>query len=162
MDEKFIKDINSVVTSFRKLSAKVKLLGLLEKAKIEYDKNNTSDCRKICLEILNDYPNNAVALRGLGCVSQTEENLSDALMYYKKALENSENKEIEYTLIGTIFYNNNEFDKAIEYYNLAIDCNDNYDLAYEGKNQSILERHLVLADLQDALIKKGVDNFGIG
>ena len=162
MDEKFIEDINSVGATFRQLSTKVKLLGLLEKAKAEYDKNNASNCCEICLEILKVYPDNAAALRGLGCVSQTEGNIDNALMYFKKALENSENKEIEYTLIGTIFYNNNEFDKAIEYYNLAIDCNDNYDLAYEGKNQSILERHLVLADLQDSLIKKGIDNFGIG
>jgi len=82
--------------------------------------------------------------------------LEDALEYYNKAVEFSENKEIEYTLIGTIYYNEENLDKAIEYFNMAIDINDNYDPAYEGKNQSMLENHLKILDLQDNLIKQNL------
>ena len=47
-------------------------------------------------------------------------------------------------------------EKAIEFYNLAIEINDNYDFAYEGRNQSMLESHLKIIDLQDSLIKQKI------
>ena len=41
----------------------------------------------------------------------------------------------------------------VEYFNYAIDENDNYDKAYEGRNQAMLENHLKIIDLQEALKK---------
>ena len=52
--------------------------------------------------------------------------------------------------------NNDKTEKAIENYNKAIDINDDYDPAYEGKNQSMLEKHLQILDLQDSLIQRNL------
>ena len=57
-------------------------------------------------------------------------------------------------LIGMIYYLENNFDEAIKYFNFAIYINDDYDSAYEGRNQSMLERHVDILDLQDALIRQ--------
>ena len=148
--------LKSIAETFKQLNSKVKLLGLLHKAKNEYDKNKLEDCEKTCREILKSNPENSIALRGLGCVMQSRDEISKALEYYNKALECSENKEIEYTLIGTVYYSEDKFEEAIKYFNLAIEVNDDYDLAYEGRNQSMLENHLQILDLQDSLIKRNM------
>ena len=72
------------------------------------------------------------------------------------ALKYSEKKEIEYTLIGTVYYIQDKFEEALNYYNLAIDANDDYEPAYEGRNQAMLENHLMLVDLQDELIEREI------
>ncbi len=154
MSEEELQKLKNISQRFRNLSAKIKLLGLLKRAKAEFDKNQLEECKYTCEEILKTNPNNPIALRGLGCVMQAGGKYTEALEYYTRALETSENKEIEYTLIGTIYYIQENLDKAIEYYNFAIDTNDNYDPAYEGRNQSMLERHLSILDLQDSLIKQ--------
>lgn len=156
MSEEEIKKLKEISSALHRMNAKVKLLGLLERAKFEYEQNNLVDCEKNCREILKSEPKNSIALRGLGCVFQSKGDNKNALKYYEKALLFSEKKEIEYTLIGTIYYNEDNLEKAIEYYNLAIDANDDYNLAYEGKNQSMLERHLQILDVQDSLIKRKI------
>ena len=156
MSEKYIDQLKNISKTLQRINSKVKLVALLERAKREYDNNNYLDCEKACNEILKTNPKNPVALRGLGCVKQITGNYTKALEYYNLALEYSENKEIEYTLIGTIYYNQNNLDEAIKYYNLAIEVNDEYDLAYEGRNQSMLENHLKIIDLQDSLVQENI------
>ena len=136
-----------------RVNKKLKLLTLIEKAKSEYNENNYSGCVDSCEKILKTDPNNAVALRGLGCAMQSQGNHEKALEYYNLALKTSEHKEIEYTLIGTIYYLEDNLEEAIENYNKAIDINDGYDSAYEGRNQAMLENHLKIIDLQDQLDK---------
>ena len=148
----------NIIVSLKKINSKIKLLTLINKAKIEFDKNNYAGAASICEDILSDNPHNALALRCLGCVMQNIGNKEDAINYYKKALKYSDNKEIEYTLLGTIHYLDNELDDAIRYYNLAIDTNDDYDTAYEGRNQAILERHIEIVELQDLLSKQFFKN----
>ena len=156
MIEDDIKKLKEISLTIKRINGKIKLLSLLNKAKKAYDESNYSECLDNCKKILEDNPNNPIALRGIGCVMQSLGKIEDALDYYNKAVEFSENKEIEYTLIGTIYYNEENLDKAIEYFNMAIDINDNYDPAYEGKNQSMLENHLKILDLQDNLIKQNL------
>ena len=154
MSEEEIKKLKEISSALHRMNAKVKLLGLLERAKFEYEQNNLVDCEKNCREVLKSEPKNSIALRGLGCAMQSMGNTQKAIEYYQKALENSEHKEIEYTLLGTIYYQEDDLENAIKYYNLAIDANDNYDPAYEGRNQSMLENHLKIIDLQDSLIQR--------
>lgn len=156
MNEQDYQKLQELAATFRRINGKVKLLGLLRKAKNEYDKNKFSDCQNTCDEILVNDPENAIALRGLGCVAQAMGNDEEALKYYFKALDFSKNKEIEYTLIGTIYYNQDDYENAIKHYNIAIEINDNYDPAYEGRNQSMLENHLQILDMQDELIKRNM------
>ena len=156
MNEKEFQKLKSLSISFRKLTGKVKLLSLLEKAKNEYEQNKLQDCEQTCKNILKKHPNNSSALRGLGCIFQAKGDSKNATKYYLKALEVSEKKEIEYTLIGTVYYNENNFEEAIKYYNLAIEANDEYDSAYDGRNQSMLENHLQILDMQDSLIKRNI------
>ena len=153
MKEEDIQKLKDISKNLKRLNVKIKLIGLLSRAKAEYESNKYSDCMQTCKDALKTDPNNAVALRGLGCVMQSMGNDKKALDYYHKALDYSKNKEIEYTLIGTIYYNEDNYEQAIKYYNLAIDENDNYDLAYEGRNQSMLEYHVEILDMQDSLIK---------
>lgn len=156
MYEEEVKKLNEIATTIKRINGKVKLLSLLNKAKAKYDENKYDECEETCLEILRTNPDNAVALRGLGCVSQMRGRYDQALEYYTLALKSSEHKEIEYTLIGTIYYIQDKFEEAIENYNLAIDINDNYDEAYDGRNQSMLERHVEILDLQDSLIRRHI------
>ena len=153
LDAEKLKDIAKRI---RELNAKVKLVSLLEKAHVEYEQNNLEDCIKTCKKVLKTEPNNPIALRGLGCVMQAQGNYKKALEHYNKALEVSKNKEIEYTLIGMIYYLEDKLDEAIKYFNYAIDVNDNYDSAYEGRNQAMLENHVNILDLQEALIKRNL------
>ena len=156
MNEDDLKELQNIAKTIKRINGKIKLLALLERAKFEYDSNNFADCEKTCKEILQSNPQNSTALRGLGCIAQASGDLEKAEKYYQKALEFSENKEIEYTFIGTIYYLWEDLEKALEYYNKAIDVNDNYDDAYEGRNQTLLERHLKIADLQDSLIRQKI------
>lgn len=156
MNEKDIEKLRRLSSSLHRLNGRIKLIGLLERAKSEYEQNKLTDCEETCRKILKTEPENPIALRGLGCVFQSKNDNRNALKYYKKALEYSKNKEIEYTLIGTIYYNKDHLEKAIEYYNKAIDINDDYNPAYEGKNQSMLEKHLQILDLQDSLIQRNL------
>lgn len=145
---------NEITDTIKRVNQKLKLLKLLQIAKKEYDKNNYEDCVENCLKILETNPQNPIALRGMGCAMQSLLQRDKAIFYYQEALKYSKNKEIEYTLLGTIFYIENNFEEALKYYNLAIESNDDYEPAYEGRNQTMLERHLMLADLQDDLIKR--------
>ena len=156
MQENELEQLKKLAKSLREYSGKIKIISLLNKAKLEYDSNKFLDCEQSCKEILIIDSQNAVALRGLGCVAQAGGNYKKAEKYYKKALKFSKNKEIECTLIGTIYYLQEDLETALKYYNKAIDINDDYDNAYEGKNQAMLEKHLKLIDLQDSLIKQKI------
>jgi len=156
MYEEEVEKLKELATTIKRINGKVKLLSLLNKAKAKYDENKYDECEETCLEILETNPENPIALRGLGCVFQMRGCYDKALDYYSQALRFSEHKEIEYTLIGTIYYIQDKFDEAIENYNLAIDVNDSYDEAYDGRNQSMLERHVEILDLQDSLIRQQI------
>ena len=156
MEDNIVERLQEITKKIRKTSGKIKLISLLDRAKQEYEQSKFNDCVSTCKKALKANPNNAIALRGLGCAMQSMGNVKKAIEYYQKALENSENKEIEYSLLGTIYYQEDNLEKAIEYYNLAIDANDNYDPAYEGRNQSMLENHLKIIDLQDSLIQRNL------
>lgn len=151
-----INKLKKMAQSLRKYSKKIKLIALLDKAKLEYESNKFSDCEKSCKKILEVDSQNAVALRGLGCIKQASGDYKNAEKYYQKALKFSQNKEIEYTLIGTLYYLQEDLDKALKYYNQAIEINDNYEKAYEGRNQSMLENHLKIIDIQDNLIRQRI------
>lgn len=156
MIEDDIEKIKNLAGVFKRLNNKVILLSLLHKAKNAYEENNYSTCLETCEKILEADPNNPIALRGIGCVMQSTGEFEKAVEYFNKALEFSKAKEIEYTLLGNVYYNQEDLENAIKYFNLAIDANDDYDPAYEGKNQSMLENHLKIIDLQDNLIKRNI------
>ena len=151
-----LNKIKDITKSIKRINQKFRLLKLLRAAKEEYDKNNYENCIETCLKVLETNPENPIALRGLGCSNQSLGKFNEAIEYYKKALEYSEKKEIEYTLLGTVYYIQNELEEALKYYNLAIESNENYEPAYEGRNQTMLESHLILADLQDELIEREI------
>lgn len=153
---KELDKIKDITNSIEKINQKFKLLKLLRIAKEEYEKNNYEECVEACLKVLESNPNNPTALRGMGCAMQSMCQPEKAIEYYKEALKYSDKKEIEYTLLGTIYYIQNNFEGALKYYNLAIETNDNYEPAYEGRNQALLENHLILADLQDKLIEQEI------
>ena len=146
-----IKEISGAI---KRINQKFRLLKLLRLAKEEYDRNNYEGCIDNCLKLLEINHENPVALRGMGCALQALGKSDEAIKCYEEALKYSEKKEIEYTLLGTIYYIQDNFEEALKYYNLAIDMNDDYEPAYEGRNQAMLEQHLLLVDLQDELIKR--------
>lgn len=156
MNEEEFQKLIELSNQIKRINSKIKLLLLLNKAKFEYEKNQFDDCYTTCKQILKKDSENSPALRGLGCTAQAKGDFEKAIKYYKKALINSDNKEIEFTLIGTAYYFLENYEEAIKYYNFAIDSNDDYDKAYEGRNQTILEHHLKIIDLQDSLIKRNL------
>ena len=153
MSDEEVEQLLKIADSFKKLNAKVSLYALLDKAKAEYDAMDFVSGRETLTKALELDPNNPTTLRGLGCIEQFEGNIEKALEYFKQALKYSEHKEIEYTLIGMAYYLEDNLDDSIINFNLAIEANDNYTKAYEGRNQAMLENHLKIVDLQDALKK---------
>lgn len=148
-----VNRLNKISDSFHKLSKKVKLYSLLKKADSEYQKCDYSSGRKTLQYTLTEFPNNVEALRGLGCVEQFDGNLDEALEYFFKSSEYSDDKEVDYTLIAMVYYLKEDFDTALKYFDMAIEYNEEYTSAYEGRNQAMLENHLKILDLQDALEK---------
>ncbi len=151
--EEEIKHLNEISARFKRMSAKIKLLTLINKAKEEYDRFDFSQGLETLEEALKLDPENPVVLRGIGCMKQFQKDFDSAIEFYTKALEYSQTKEIEYTLIGMAYYLQDELDEAVENFNFAIDENENYDPAYEGKNQAMLENHVKILDLQESLKK---------
>ena len=125
----------------------------MDKSNINTLLYNLKEKINILLKLTHN-PNDSDALRGLGLEMQKKGNFDKALEYYFDALKNSSRKEIEYTLIGTVYYLKEELDNALKYFELAIEENDSYEPAYEGRNQTMLENHLKIAELQDRLIKE--------
>ncbi len=138
---------------FKRTGAKIKLITLIKKAKQEYDRYDYKSGLETLEEAYKIAPENPAVLRGLGCMKQFSKEYDKALEYFYKALEFSDSKEIEYTLIGMVYYLEDKLDDAVENFNLAIDANENYTQAYEGRNQAMLENHVKILDLQEALKK---------
>lgn len=151
--EEEIKQLNNIAEHFRRMNAKVKLISLIQKAKDEYDRYDYQSGIQTLEEAYKLDPQNSTVLRGLGCMKQFEGDYDSAIEFYRKALEFSETQEVEYTLIGMAYYLQDKLDEAVENFNLAIDKNDNYTAAYEGRNQAMLENHVKILDLQEALKK---------
>ena len=146
-----IQKLNEISDFFKRMSNKIKLVKLITQAKNEYEKYNWKSGYKNLEEAYKLDKTNPTVLRGFGCFKQAEGDYDKAIEFFKKALKFSSAHEIEYTLIGMAYYLQEKLDEAVEYFNLAIDANDNYDMAYEGRNQAILENHLKIIDLQEAL-----------
>ncbi len=146
-------ELKNIAKRLKQMSAKVKLIALLNKAKAEYDRYDYESGLETLQEAYELSPSNPTVLRGLGCMKQFSQNYEEAITYFNKALEFSESKEIEYTLIGMAYYLQDKLDDAIKYFNLAIDENEDYDSAYEGRNQAMLENHIKILDLQETLKK---------
>ena len=153
MNENDITELENIANSLKRMNAKVKLFSIIRKAKKEYDKYDYNSGIETLKKGLDIDKTNPTVLRGLGCMNQFQGNYEKAIEYFNKALENSEAKEVEYTLIGMVYYIQNNLDESIKYFNLALEENDNYDSAYEGRNQAMLENHVNILDLQEALKK---------
>ena len=151
--ENDIKKLNEIANGLKRLNKKVLLFKLINKAKEEYDALNFVSGKQSLLEALEIDSQNPVTLRGLGCIEQFEGNFDKAVEFFNKALKHSKQKEIEYTLLGMAYYFKDELDQSVEYFNLAIELNDDYTKAYEGRNQAMLENHIKIIDLQEALKK---------
>ncbi len=149
-----VEKLNELADFFRRMNSKITLLKLITKAKSEYDKYNYEAGRKSLIEAYLIDKNNPVVLRGLGCINQFKGKWNSAIRYFKKALRYSNKKEVEYTLLGMAYYLQGKLDDALVYFNSAIENNDNYDKAYEGRNQTMLENHLKIVDLQESLKKQ--------
>ena len=145
--------LEEIACRFKKMTAKVKLIKLITKAKQEYDRYDYDKSFEYLEDALRLNSENPAVLRGMGCIYQFRKEYEKALEYYNKALNFSDKKEIEYTLIGIIYYLQDKLDDAVRSFNLAIDNNDDYENAYEYRNQAMLENHLKIIDLQEALKK---------
>ena len=148
-----LEQLQKISEFFRRMKTQILLLSLLDKAKTEYDALNFKESRKTLIEAYRLDRKNPVVLRGLGCLKQFNKNYNCAIQYFEKALQYSNKKEVEYTLLGVAYYLQDKLDESVKYFNLAIDSNDNYTEAYEGRNQAMLENHLKVVDLQEALKK---------
>ena len=148
-----LKALNEMSSNFKKISSKIKLYTLISKAKKEYDSYNFSEAKQNLEQAKLVDSKNSTVLRGLGCLELFNKNYKGALDYFNKALKNSSEKELELTLIGMVYYLQDKLDDSIKYFNLAISENENYDKAYEARNQAMLENHLKIIDLQEALKK---------
>lgn len=148
--EEEIKKLNEIADFFKKINKRVILLSLINKAREEYNKSDFEEGKKTLEKAYEVDPENPNVLRGLGNINLFNKNFDLAIDYYNKALVNSPQKEIEYTLIGMAYYLQDKLEEAVINFNNAIDENEDYTSAYEGRNQSLLEKHLKIIDLQES------------
>ena len=148
-----IEKLNEIYNTIQRINSKVILFSLIEQAKSEYDKCDYETGRKSLIQAYFEDKKNPIIYRGLGCISQHNGKLNFAVRMFKLALKYSKKREVEYALIGMIYYLQDKLEEAVKYFNLALDENDEFERAYEGRNQSMLEMHLKISDLQDALRK---------
>ena len=151
--EENLKKLSKLKESYNELNKKLKLFVLLTKAKDEYDKYDYSSGRKTLKEALSVTKENPEIYRGLGCIEQFDGHYETALEYFNQSLKYSQNKEVDYTLIGMVYYLLENYDEALKYFDLALAENIDYESAYEGKNQALLESHVRILDIQEALEK---------
>lgn len=151
--DKDIEKLQGIAQTLRRMNNKVKLYNLITSAFNEYESYDFKTCKQTLEEAYKIEPLNPVVLRGLGCLAQFEKKYNKALELFHQALKTSEKKEIEYTLIGMVYYIQDKLDDAIKFFNLAIDANENYENAYEARNQAMLENHINILELQQALKK---------
>lgn len=149
-----LEKLEELKNYFQRLNSKILLLRLIKQAKCEYDKYDYNSGRRSLIQAYLIDKKNPVIFRGLGCIKHFESKFNSAIRYFNMALKYSEKQEIEYTLIGMTYYIQDKLDDAVKYFNLAIEKNENYDKAYEGRNQAILENHIKIIDLQEALKKQ--------
>ena len=148
-----IDKLNDIYNYIQRINSKVLLLKLIKQAKYEYDKCDYEAGRNSLIQAYFQDKKNPVVFRGLGCISQYNGKFNLAVRFFRMALKYSKKREVEYTLIGMTYYLQDNLEEAVKFFNLAIDENEDYEKAYEGKNQSMLELHLKVADLQDSLKK---------
>ena len=84
--------LNELSDFFRRMSAKVKLIKLIEHAKIEYDKYNLDSSLESLEKAYKIDSKNSTVLRGLGCINQAQGNFDKAIEFYKEAVKNSTKK----------------------------------------------------------------------
>ncbi len=148
-----LEKLQELAARLKKMNNKVRLIKLIKQARQEYDRCDYASGMQALCQALSIDPENPIILRGIGCFYQFKKEYDKALEFYNQALNNSKTKEIEYTLIGIVYYLQDKLDDAVKYFNLAIDINDDYESAYEYRNQAMLENHLKIIDLQEALKK---------
>ena len=99
-----IEKLNELSNFFKRMSAKIKLIKLITKAKKEYDKYDLKSGLKSLEEAYQIDDKNSIILRGLGCINQANGDYKKAIEYFKIALNYSKSKEVEYSLIGIAYY----------------------------------------------------------
>jgi serine protease Do len=89
-----------------------------------------ADSREILSEIVEENPEDVLALNTLGIISHVVDNNTDALYYFGEAIENAPNDEMAYINRAAVYNHQKNYEKALEDLNKAVSVNpdqpDNY------------------------------------
>jgi tetratricopeptide (TPR) repeat protein len=95
-----------------------------------YHSGNFKQAINVCLEILENQPDNAIVLRLLGLISYQMRNYDPAISYFRQAAQLNPNYAEAYDNLGTTLKVIGQFDEAIVCFQKAIQANPNYAEAY--------------------------------
>jgi len=112
----------------------------LKKALDFHKLQNYSEAKKNYLLYLEKYPNNSIALHGLGVIFFSESNFKESLTFLKKAslFEEKENFKLLNNLT-LVYLALNDFDNALKSINRSLELNPNYFEGYTNKAKIYLK-----------------------
>lgn len=101
------------------------------------------EAKKLIMDIIESYPQNAESYLLMGICEVEQKNPSEALSLFDKALELQPNNADTWNHKGWAYDNLGEFEEAIECYNKAINFNPNISSAWNNKGLAFtaLEKH---------------------
>jgi len=105
---------------------------ILERARINLEKDNHENALRLFNEVLNREPGNPKALRSkamLKIIDADKEEAEDFLLF---AIDQQPKDDQLCQMLGTLYHNSDEPVKAKKYFSKAIDLNDANALAYRG------------------------------
>ncbi len=83
------------------------------------------DAQNLLLELIENNPNDAIALNTLGILSYIADNNNDAIYYFSEAIENNPNDELGYVNRFTVYKYQKNYSTALEDITKAISVNPN-------------------------------------
>ncbi len=133
--------IDTLITKLTLLTGKLRILGAMKQMEAAFKAEKYSLSKKYAAKILEVYPDNVNALRGMGLSLFMLKDYEVALKYLLKSLELSEDKEFDYTYIGWCYCNLNNHLKACQAFDCAVEINPLYEPALTGRTQAIIHLH---------------------
>jgi FkbM family methyltransferase len=122
-----------------------------------YQTGDLQQAKLICIDILEEQPDNEAMLYLLGVVYTALEEYDLAVQYIKQSLQLNTNNADAYLALGAIFQKRGMSDDATNYYNKAIEIDPDFAEAYE--NLGDLFRDKGLPDEAVSYYKKAIQYF---
>jgi len=114
---------------------------LLQSAMHSVQNGNIESARELCNKVIQIDSDQPDALHLLGKISESQNDLRQAIAYYKQSLESDTNSNI-YMSMAILYQQGEEYSLAIDNYKSALELSPGIDIALQGIHQCGVEGHI--------------------